>query len=114
MSRIYNMPPDTRERDKVFGGILDMRQVGWLAFFGGLGLVVILLIGKLIIWLGLILSIPFFIVGGIMAFKQKLGMPYPEYLKLKRRYNNTIKYYINSGRYNKFDFDISITKESEE
>lgn len=85
----YDMPADTREKEKSIGGMLTFEQGGFLG--GGViaGFAVMLLIGKLtgIIVLGVICLIPFPIIGAILAFKKKMDMPIYKYWILKKKFD---------------------------
>ncbi len=100
---MYNMPPDTREKEKIVGGILDLPQVLWLG--GGFVIYIILIISlfRFLSFFIIFLGIGFPIVGAIMAFKKKENMSYPRYLLLRNRYKRKIKYYVNAGFHDDWD-----------
>lgn len=84
----YDMPADTREKEKSIGGILTFEQGGFLGGGVILGFAMMLLVGRLtgIIFLGVIFLIPFPIIGGILAFKKKMDLPIYKYWLLKRSF----------------------------
>lgn len=94
---VYSMPPDTREREKIVGGILDIIQLAWL--FAGFALYVIhaLIMFKRVGWLCLIVGIVFIVWGAVFALKKKDDMPYPTYLRLKLRYKLKTRHFVNTG-----------------
>lgn len=105
MANIYNMPPDTREREKIIGGIFDLRQFFWIALgIGGFALLCVIFFKILGIFV-FILGLPLPIMGFVFALKMVDDMPLPTYLKYKRLYKKKIKYYINHGKHNTLEFD---------
>ena len=100
MARVYSMPPDTTEKEKIFGGVLTLSQAGWIG--GGFFLAVILFhIFKFFVIL--ICAVPF-VAGFVFALKKKGNYTYLRYLMLKRRYDNRIKHYINNGMHDSLEF----------
>lgn len=96
----YDMPPDTREKEKVIGGVLNINQFGWIV--GGLIilLVIILTTYKFLGIISVFVGLPFVIIGIMFAVRKKNDMTYFQYLRYKRRYKKTIKYYINKQKRN--------------
>lgn len=101
---IYNMPPDTREREKIVGGILDITQLGWLGAGFGLYIVHALIMFRFVSWLSLIVGIVFLVWGAVFALKKKDDMPYPVYLRYKFAYKFKTKLYINAGFHEDLEF----------
>lgn len=87
--RQYEMPADTREKEKSIGGMLTFEQGGCLGGGVILGFGTLLLMAKLTgsIIVGMIFLIPFPIIGAIFAFKKKMDMPIYKYWLLKRKFN---------------------------
>lgn len=94
---IYSMPPDTREREKIVGGILDITQLAWLLAGAGLYVINALIMFRFFGVFALIFGLIFIIWGAVFAFKKKDEMPYPTYLFLKIRFRHKKKFYINMG-----------------
>ena len=101
---IYSMPPDTREREKIVGGILDIIQLAWLAAGFGLYVVHAIIMFSKISWLCLITGIVFLVWGAVFALKKKDDMPYPTYLRLKLRYKLKTRHFVNMGFHDDLEF----------
>lgn len=99
------MPPDTREREKIIGGIFDLRQFFWIALGVGLYALVGWIFYKLFSFFILILALPIPVMGFVFALKKVEDIPLPTYLKLKYRYKKKIKYYINYGTHKTLEFE---------
>ena len=91
----YDMPPDTREKEKVIGGVLNINQFGLIIL-----LVIILTTYKFLGIISVFVGLPFVIIGIMFAVRKKNDMTYFQYLRYKRRYKKTIKYYINKQKRN--------------
>ena len=91
MARVYSMPPDTNEKEKIFGGVLTLSQAGWIGGGFFLALILALLLFQIF---------KFFVI----ALKKKGNYTYFRYLMLKRRYDNRIKHYINNGTHDSLEF----------
>lgn len=106
MASIHAMPPDTREKEKIIGGIMDIYQFGF--FIAGILGCAITTVGlfKFIGWFSFILGIPFIVVGCIFAFKKVGEMRLFTYLMYKFKYSKKIKCYVNAGFHKDFDFDV--------
>ena len=94
-----SVPPDTSEREKIIGGLLDIHQLCWLA--GGvliLGVVPCILMKDTIGVPGLIL---FLIIGlafgASFAFVKIKGLPLFSYLKYKMKFKKSIHIFTNQG-----------------
>ena len=101
---IYNMPPDTREREKIVGGILDIRQFGWIAAGFALFVIHALIMFRFVNWISLVVGLVFIVWGVVFALKKKDDMPYPTYLRYKFIYNSKTKHYINAGFHEDLEF----------
>jgi len=80
MAQVHSMPPDTREKEKIVGGILEMGQLLWLIGGAGMGAVMVLATFKILGLASLLLFIPFFLVSLPFAFKKVGDMSYAKYL----------------------------------
>ena len=100
MARVYQMPPNTSEKEKAIGGILTFSQFGWLI----LGLIICLIIfafcylftGDKVV--GIVLGAPFLPIGVPFAFYKKYEMPLLKYLSVKRKFNQKTHKLINKKR----------------
>ena len=107
MGRVYQMPPDTREKEKIVAGLFDVSQVIWFGLGVGLGILTVFItyiLTELLI-LGIILAIPLVVLGCIFALKKKEGLPLFTYLRLKHKFKNKIKFYVNAGVQEKLRFN---------
>lgn len=102
--RIYDMPPDTREREKIVGGIFDLYQLAWI--FAGAVLYVIhaVLMFRFVSYLCLVVGLVFIVWGFFFAIKKKDDLPYPTYLRLKIKHKRKTRYFVNAGFNRKLDF----------
>lgn len=97
MAKIYQIPPNTAEKEKAIGGVLTFAQFGWLV----MGLVIALIIFVIFFMasgskiLGAIAGGPFLLVGTPFAFYKKYEMSLYKYLKLKKAFNGKTKQLIN-------------------
>jgi len=105
MSVVYNMPPDTREKEKIVGGILDLRQFAWIAAGFILYVIHAFLLFKYINFVCLITGLVFLVWGLIFGLKKKDNMPYPTYLRYKFRFKRRPRYFVNAGFHDEFSFD---------
>lgn len=97
---VYQVPPDTKEKEKVIGGLLNWTQFFWLlaGFVVGLGLVFIVYKPT-----G---SIPISVFVGLIGFGafvpfalvKKMEMPLFTYLRRKRALKKKTKHLINMGK----------------
>lgn len=97
MAQIYEMPPDTREREKIVGGLIDAKQLIWLVIGAGLCALTTIALYFIMGLFSLIFGLGFLAAGCIFAFKKKEGLMLYPYLKLKHKYKKTIKHYVNAG-----------------
>lgn len=93
--QIYDMPPDTKEKEKIIGGVLNINQFGWL-LLGLAGFLAVVLsffkyFGGVVFFFGL----PFLIIGIAFAMVKKREMTLFKYLRYKKRYKKSIKFYRN-------------------
>ncbi len=102
--QIYDMPPDTREKEKIVGGIFDLFQLAWIAAGAVLYALQAMILFRILGYLCLITGLIFIIWGFVFALKKKDGLPYPTYLRLRFRHRHKTRYYINSGYHRKLEF----------
>lgn len=104
MAKVYRMPPNTNEREKIVGGLIDIVQMFWIA--GGLFLaaIIIIVLYKFMGSVAIIIGFPFLFTGLPFAFIKKHNMPLAKYLKYKRRFKYATKHYINKGTNKEMDF----------
>lgn len=97
MSMVYNVPADTREKEKIIGGLLTIGQFAWLVGGFILGLAslagVYLLTGTAFI--AAPVGIMFACSGLPFAFYKKNGVPLPTYLVRKSRFKKKKHKLIN-------------------
>lgn len=77
---IYRIPPDTSDKEKIFGGMLSMGQVVWLVLGIILAFLVFLLLSPIFGKFALILALPFLGTGVPFAFMKKEDLPLATYL----------------------------------
>ena len=106
MARVYSMPPDTNEKEKIFGGILTLSQAGWIGGGFFLSLILALLLFQIFRAFVIVICAVPIVVGCVFALKKKGNYTLFRYLMLKRRYDNRIKHYINSGLHEGFEFSV--------
>lgn len=104
MARVYSMPPDTNEKEKIFGGILTLSQAGWIGGGFFLALILALLLFQVFKFFVIVICAVPLVAGCVFALKKKGNYTYFRYLTLKRRYDNRIKHYINSGMHDSLEF----------
>lgn len=88
MARTYSVPPDTREKERIVGGILTWEQTQYFILGVMLCAVVFAVISiTLDAVIGAILGLPFLATGPVLAFMKLEDMPVVEYYRLRYRYN---------------------------
>lgn len=97
MSAIYNVPADTREKEKIIGGLLTIGQFAWIVCGFLLGLAS--LAGMYILTKSAYIAAPIgmmFACSGLpFAFAKKNGVPLPVYLVRKARFKKKTHKLIN-------------------
>lgn len=92
---MHSIPPDMREKEKIFGGIFTAAQMGWILGGTILGVVVALILYQAISFFGF-LVVPFGAGAGFfMAFYKIKDMTVLQYLRRKAKFKKKIKKYIN-------------------
>lgn len=109
MAKIHQMPPDTNEKEKIVGGILDSTQLICLLIGAGIGVVITLLMYPLLKGFALFLFLPPFFGSFPFAFRKVEELSYPKYLRLKYKFKHKTKYYINEGGRKDLTFDVEDT-----
>lgn len=106
--RMYTMPPDSTEKEKIFGGIFTFAQVIQFAVFTVIGVIVALacygFTNSMI--LSVLLLIPFVITGIVFAVVKVDGLMLLTYIKLKRRHKKKVKYFVNAGLHTSLEFSV--------
>jgi len=102
--QIYDMPPDTREREKIVGGIFDLYQLAWIAGGAVLYAFHAIIMFRFFSYLSLVVGLVFIVWGFVFAIKKKDDLPYPRYLWLKFKHKRKTKYFVNAGVNKKLDF----------
>lgn len=97
MARLYTMPPDTREKEKIIGGVLNIYQLLWIGAGIALALLNALLFFRIFRWFVFIVGVIPIVVGCLFAFKKMGNFTLFQYLYYKKKFNNKIKRYINKG-----------------
>lgn len=105
---VYNMPPDTGEREKIVGGVMDITQLAWLAAGFGLYVIHALIMFRFVNWICLVVGIVFLVWGCIFAFKKKDDMPYPRYLRYKFLFKTRTRHFVNAGFHEELEFSDKI------
>jgi hypothetical protein len=83
----YSVPPDTREKERIVGGILTWEQTQY--FILGVVLCAIVFVtisATLDSILGVILGLPLLAAGPVLAFMKLEGIPIMEYYRLRYRH----------------------------
>ena len=93
---VYFMPPDTREKEKIIGGLFTWNQAGWL--FGAFMLALAVFSIMLSVTGSLALSLIFaFLIGGTLlpfVFVKRNGLTLFQYLMRKHKFNKKTKHLI--------------------
>lgn len=98
MAQVYQMSADTRDKEKMVGGVMSLNQLMWIvAGVGFYALFAYLTYSQLYI-LSFIVWLPFIAGGLVLAFKKVNGIPLPRYIVLKIKFKNLIKHYINKTK----------------
>lgn len=113
MAKVYSMPPDTREREKIVGGILDIRQLGWLIVGFILYALFIITFFRILRIFAFILGLPFLIAGVFFAVKKVGEYTLAQHLRYKYKFNRKIKYYINAGFTKTLEFNGEVERKEE-
>lgn len=89
--RIYSVPPDMNEKEKVVGGLLTLTQLFWIIGGLGIGGVVFSILYPLIGGqLAVVFSLVVSTVGLPFAFYKKKELTLFQYISLKRKFKKGI------------------------
>lgn len=93
----YAVPPDTKEKEKILGGIFTLTQFFWMvgAFMGGLGMFALVYLVTKLVPLGLIFGL---IGAGVFVpfiFVKKHNLTLFEYLVRKHKFKQKNKRIYN-------------------
>lgn len=90
--KMYPVPPNMNEKEKVIGGILNINQFFWILGGFAISALVFALTFQMGLRTGsLIIAVPFLLIGTPFAFYKKHGYSLFRYLKLKRDFKNKEK-----------------------
>lgn len=99
---MYKIPADTKEKEKVIGGVITMEQFLWLG--GGLVIGLLMFIGAWVITTNIFVGLFFFVAGIAMAlpfaFYKKKHLTFFNYLKYKRQLTKRNVYLPNNKKEN--------------
>lgn len=101
---MHTIPPDMKEKEKIFGGILTAGQMGWIAGGTVLGLLISLLLYMVISFFGFLVLPVGAGAGFFMAFYKIKEMSVVTYLRRKWKFKNKNKRYTNRRARVNFDF----------
>lgn len=101
MSRVYNVPADIREKEKIIGGILTFSQGVWLmaGFALGLGSFAGVYLLTKFVPLALLVGLPNACAGIPFAFFKKNGVSLPTYIVRKIKFNKKNHKLINKRNF---------------
>lgn len=91
--RVYNVPPNMNEKEKIIGGLLNINQFFWILgglVFGASTFAVLFTLTK-IAGLSLFVAGIFCLSGAPFALYKKKGLTLFEYLTLKRKFKKKVK-----------------------
>jgi hypothetical protein len=101
--RVYQIPPDMNEKEKVIGGILNINQFFWV--LGGLILGAIVFAGVFLILgaqIGAVMGLLACLSGFPFVIYKKNGLTLYQYLTYKRKFNNKVQKLANIRKEVKF------------
>ena len=89
MARVYNVPADVREKEKIIGGLLTLSQGAWLmgGFILGLGSFAGVYLLTKIVPLAIIAGLPTACTGVPFTWRKKNGVALPTYIVRKYKFN---------------------------
>lgn len=94
---VYQVPPDTKEKEKVIGGLLDWTQFFWLlaGFVLGMLLAFLVYLGTRSVFLSVLMGVIGFGPSVPFALVKKMEMPLFTYLRRKHALKKKTKKLIN-------------------
>jgi hypothetical protein len=104
MSRVYNVPADVREKEKIIGGLLTLGQFLWIAggFLLGLAALAGIYMTTKTFAIAAPVGIMFATTGLPFAFYKKNGVELPIYIVRKIKFNRKQQKLINKRNLNNF------------
>lgn len=98
--RVYPVPPDMKEKEKIIGGVLNLNQFLWILGGLGLGASVFALIYTLTKIEGLSLTIGgLFCLSGVpFALYKKNDLTLYQYIIRKRKFKKKVKHLPNQRK----------------
>lgn len=90
--KMYTVPPDMNEKEKVIGGLININQFFWL--LGGLALSAVIFAITFVLFgetASLIIALPFLFSGTPFAFYKKNGLTLYQLIRLKKRFKKKVK-----------------------
>lgn len=101
LMKIYNIPPNTNEKEKVIGGVLTLNQFFWIVGGIGLGSIIFFTLFKFIGAVPAALIALIFAVSGIpFALYKKNELTLFKYIILKRTFKKKQKKLPNKRKNN--------------
>lgn len=97
MSKVYAVPPDMKEKEKIIGGVLNLNQFLWLVSGFVSGIILCLIIWALTGIGFLSILIALINVGAVLpfVFYKKQGLPLWNYIQRKKAFDRKSKKLIN-------------------
>lgn len=95
--RYYSVPRDLRGEEKIFGGILSLRQVIYLILGAGTGLGVLVAFWGMPLWLRAVIALSLLVAGGLLAFGKIDEDPADSYLAAAAAYLLRPNVYVWNG-----------------
>lgn len=90
--KMYAVPPNMNEKEKVIGGILNINQFFWILGGFAISAIVFALAFQLGLRTGaLIVAFPFLLTGTPFAFYKKKELTLFRYFHLKKQFKNKVK-----------------------
>ncbi len=87
------VPPTSKEKDKIIGGKIDINQLIWISCGLILGAIFLAIYSMTIGFMaGVLLCIPFLLIGCPFAFVKKDSMPLFTYLKRRKEFEKGQKF----------------------
>lgn len=101
---MHTIPPDMKEKEKIFGGIFTAGQMGWVAGGTVLGLFISLIFYMVVSFYGFLFLPVGAGVGFLMAFYKIKEMSVLTYFRRKWKFKKKNKRYTNRRARVQFDF----------
>lgn len=111
---MHNLYPDLKEKEKIFGGLLTMSQVGWIAGGAVTGVIVCVLLLIVVGKISFILLPVFIAAGCVFAFRKVNELTLFRYLRLKQRYKTKNHEFANRRQCKTFSATMILEDEEEQ